>query len=133
MIIRVTVNDNDFYYVMMGFMKNLWGFKRNSKPTSEMSTEELEIEVDRLLEHEKILQLVNPNNDKKLTPEEEQTLIEYLHRRFAEYIETADKKDDTKDYLKRHLQIKIQKSLTDKWENGEAFYWLQHSHTIVNQ
>lgn len=133
MIIRVTVNDNDFYYVMMGFMKNLWGFKRNSKPTSEMSTEELEIEVDRLIEHEKILQLINPNNSKKLTPEEEKNLIEYLHKRFAEYLESVDKRDDSKDYLKQHLQIKIQKSFTDKWENGEAFYWLQHSHTVVNQ
>ena len=133
MIIRVTVNDNDFYYVMIGFMKSLWNYKRNSKPTSEMSIDELEKELDRHIEHEKILQLVNPNNDRQFSSEEEQSLIAYLHKRFAEYIETVDKKSDTKEYLKQHLQIKIQKSFTDKWENGEAFYWLQHSRTIVNQ
>lgn len=133
MIIRVTVNDNDFYYIMLGFMKNLWSYKRNNKSYTEMTLEELEAEAESFIEREKILQLVNPNNDKKLTTEEKQTLIKYLHKRFAEYIESVDKKSDTKDYLKRHLEIKIQESFTDRWENGEAFYWLQHSRTIVNQ
>lgn len=133
MIIRVTVNDNDFYYVMMGFMRNMWNFKRSNKPIEEKTIEEVEAEIERYTEHEKILQSINPNNDKKLTTEEEQTLIKYLHKRFAEYIESVNKESGTKDYLKRNLEIKIQKSLTDRWENGEAFYWFQHSNSIVNQ
>ena len=133
MIIRITVNDNDFYYVMLGFMKSMWNFKRSNKAVEDMTTEEIEACANYILDHENIMQLINPNNDKKLTPEEEQTLIKYLHKRFAEYVETIDKEANTKEYLKRNLEIKIQKSFTDKWENGEAFYWLQHSHTIVNQ
>lgn len=133
MIIRATVNDNDFYYVMFSFMRSMWNFKRSNKDITKMSIEETEAEVERLIEHEKILQLVNPNNDKKLTTEEEQTLIKYLHKRFAEHLEATSKEPDTNEYLKRHLEIKIQKSFTDKWENGEAFYWFQHSRIVVNQ
>ena len=29
MIIRVTVNDNDFYYDIMGFMRSMWNFREN--------------------------------------------------------------------------------------------------------
>ncbi len=133
MIIRATVNDNDFYDVMFGFMRTMWNFKRNNKAVSEMTPEEVSAEVDALLEHEDILKLVNPNNDKKLTAEEEQTVIKHLHKKFAEHLENACKSSDTKEYLKRHLEIKIQKSFTDKWENGEAFYWFQHSRIVVNQ
>ena len=133
MIIRVTVNDNDFYYVLMGFMKSMWNFRRSNKAIEDMTVEEIEACANYILEHEKVIQLVNPNNDKKLNEEEKETLIKFLHKRFAEYLETVDKIADTKEYLKRNLEIKIQKTFTDKWENGEAFYWFQHSSIVVNQ
>ena len=126
MIIRVTVNDNDYYYILLHFMEKMWDFKK--KPS-----EDIEAEVERRLEREKILQLISPNNINKLTPREERIIIEYLHKRFEEYVDTRIKKPDTRELLKRDIKIGIQRTFIDEWENGEAFYWLQHSQKIVNQ
>ncbi len=126
MIIRVTVNDNDYYYILLHFMEKMWDFEKNP-------TEEVEAEVERLLEREKILQLISPNNTKKLTPREERMIIEYLHKRFEEYVNSRVKKSRTRELLKRDIKIGIQRTFVDEWENGEAFYWLQHSQKIVNQ
>lgn len=127
MIIRVTVNDNDFYYSLMGFMKCMWGFREDKT----LSVEE-RIEAHR--KHFDISALVNPNNDKKLTETEKASIIAYLKEQFEKYVnEHPYIKKDSKDYLIRNIEIKILKTFTDKWENGEAFYWFQHSNTIVNQ
>ena len=133
MIIRVTVNDNDFYYVIMGFMKNMWRYWDTQKPVDEMNSDEIRKTCDEIHKHEDLMRLINPNCDKKLNEEEQNLIISYLKEKFKKYINGLDKEERTKEYLIKHLEIKIQKSFTDKWENGEAFYWLQHSGTIVNQ
>lgn len=126
MIIRVTVNDNDYYYILLHFMESMWDFKKKS-------SEDVQVEVERRLKHEKILQLISPNNTKKLTPREEGLIIDYLREKFEDYIDSRVKNSRTRELLKRDIKIGIQRTFIDEWENGEAFYWLQHSQKIVNQ
>ena len=125
MIIRVTVNDNDFYYDIMGFMRSMWNFRENKS----LSVSE---QIDAHLRHSDIIYLINPNNSKSLTEEDKNFIITYLEEQFVKYANSNIKADNRK-YLIESLEIKILKTFTDKLENGEAFYWLQHSNKIVNQ
>lgn len=133
MIIKLTVKDNDFYYIIKDFMKNMWRFWYPQKDIDKMSSEEIQAETQKIFEHEDMMKLINPNCDKKLSETEQEGIISYLKEKFKIYINSLDKEQRTKDYLINNLEIKIQKSFTDKWENGEAFYWLQHSNQIINQ
>ena len=133
MIINLTVKDNDFYYIIKDFMKNMWRFWYPQKDRNKMSSEEIQAEAQKILEHEDIMKLINPNCDKKLSETEQESIISYLKEKFKIYINSLDEEQRTKDYLINNLEIKIQKSFTDKWENGEEFYWLQHSNQIINQ
>lgn len=125
MIIRVTVNDNDFYLEIMKFMQSMWSFRDHKT----LSVSEQIGEYDR---HFRVINLINPNNDKALTEKDKNSIITYLKEQFVKYANSNIKEDDRK-YLIESLEIKILKTFTDKWENGEAFYWLQHSNKIVNQ
>ena len=133
MIIRLSVNDNDFYYIIKDFMKSMWSFWYPQKDIDKMSSEEIQAEAQKIFEHEDMMKLINPNCDKKLSETEQESIISYLKEKFKIYINSLDKEQRTKEYLVNNLNIKIQKSFTDKWENGEAFYWLQHSNQIINQ
>lgn len=125
MIIRVTVNDNDYYYEIMGFMRSMWNFRENKS----LSVSE---QINAHNRHYDIIDLINPNNSKTLTEEDKNLIITYLKEQFVKYA-NSNIKEDTKKYLIESFEIKILKTFTDKWENGEAFYWLQHSNKIINQ
>ncbi len=125
MIIRVTVNDNDYYFEMKAFMRSMWNFRENKN----ISVSE---RIEAHNRHFDIIALINPNNSKKLTEEDKNCIIKYLKEQFVKYANSNIEKDLRK-YLIESLEIKILKTFTDKWENGEAFYWLQHSNTIINQ
>lgn len=125
MIIRVTVNDNDYYFDIMNFMRSMWNFRENKS----LSVAE---QIDAHNRHFDIISLINPNNSKALTEEDKNSIITYLKEQFIKYANSNIKEDDRK-YLIESLEIKILKTFTDKWENGEAFYWLQHSNKIINQ
>lgn len=127
MIIRVTVNDNDFYYSIMGFMESMWNFREDKS----LSVAE---RIEAHNKHFDMQALLNPNNDKKLTETEKTSIIAYLKEQFKKYVNAHPYIEKyTKGYLIENLEIKILNKFTDKWENGEAFYWFQHSNKIVNQ
>ncbi len=125
MIIRITVNDNDYYYEIMGFIRSMWNFRENKN----LSVSE---KIDAHNRHYDIINLINPNNSKTLTEEDKKTIISYVKEQFVKYA-NSNIKEDTRKYLIESLEIKILKTFTDKWENGEAFYWFQHSNRVVNQ
>lgn len=125
MIIRLTVNDNDFYLEIMRFMQSMWVFRERKT----LSVSEQIGEYDR---HFRVTNLINPNNDKTLTEKDKNLIITYLKEQFIKYANSNIKEDDRK-YLIESLEIKVLKTFTDKWENGEAFYWLQHSNKVINQ
>ena len=121
MIIKFTVNDNDFYDILMRFGKSLpvslWVYTEDTK----------------IREINYIRNIINPNSDIKLTDSNKRKLIERVREQFNKFINTAVKDVKTREYLSESFKVSIVNTLTDKWENGEMFYWLQHSNTLVNQ
>ncbi len=127
MIIKVTVHDNDFYYKIMHFMDCMWTVICDEST----STDE---RVEEYLKRDKILEYVNPNYNTKFTPEIKEEIINYLKSQFDRFLDIkCNMFGDTMELLRNNFSVTIQKSFTDKDENGEAFYWFQHSGAIINQ
>ena len=127
MIIKITVHDNDYYCKIMHFMERMWStWCDEDTPVDE--------KIEAILKADEIREYINPNSHTKLTPEIKEKIINYLKDNFVKYLESKDNIfEDTKQYLIKHLEITIQDTFKDRWENGEAFYWLQHSNVIINQ
>lgn len=124
MIVKITVNDNDFGDVLVGFCKRFYEYVA-------VGVDAGDFDFSR---HMRFRGMLNPNEDKKLTEEETADLIDRIRQAFYRYISTQTRcKEDTVKYLMKNLEVNIQDTFKDRWENGEAVYWLQHSGAVVNQ
>jgi len=130
MIIRLTVNDNDFYYELKGFCKNL--SSQIARLPKDIESMDVTKQLDIIRESRKIDKLLNPNVTENHTEEEKELLIRKTKDAFAMYVKNACK-EDTADYLIEKFEVEILDTMEDKWENGEAFYWFQHSGVVLNQ
>lgn len=122
MIIRITVNDNDYRRIMEPFVKDLYQYTSGLK--SALFTKG---------HFDKINRLLNPNINTKLQEEDKEFLTKAIKAAFKEYLEVRGVALTHREYLLSNFEVKFLKSFTDKWENGEVFYWLQHSQVVVNQ
>ena len=131
MIIRLTVDNNDFYNELYGFCNRLsLQIPRLPKDIASMEyTKQLEI----IRESQKVDRLLNPNVTEKHTEEEKELLIRKTKEAFSIYVKATCRDESDVDYLIRNLKVEITDTMTDKWENGEAFYWFQHSGVVINQ
>lgn len=130
MIIRLTVEDNDFGNVMKNFLSNLDG--RMTALPSNIRELGIDTQLEILNNINKINKLLNPNVTEKHTEEEKTFLKEKIIESFAKYVLTC-KDEDTANYLIKNFSVDIIDSMEDKWENGEAWYWFQHSRVVLNQ
>lgn len=120
MIIRMTVNDNDFTHVVEGFAAVLY-FQETYPRTNEYIRDLFDdMEKFRNMWCEVI------NGSGKLTGEQEMEFIDIIRRKYDLYIRRrfdGEGEDASHcDYLLRNINIKLQKSLTPRWENGEVVY-----------
>ena len=131
MIIKCTVKDNDFSGLILGFMRtlpiSLYAFIGDG---SNLSAEELNKERH---DSNYFMKILNTNNDLEITDKDKAKIIERTKERFEIYLKTAGVDKRTYKYLTESLKIKLLKTVEDKWENGEAFYWMQHSGVVINQ
>lgn len=124
MIVRMTVNDNDYGSVMHGFCSNFWNFVA-------LGVDINDFDYGRSVRFRKML---NPNVGEKLTEEEKDELVKRVRQAFRVYISSRPNcEPKTVEYLMANLKVTVLDSFKDRWENGEAFYWLQHSGVVVNQ
>lgn len=126
MIIRLSVEDNDFQELLEKYASKL--FFNIGEDGEKLTTENA---MDKWSMQKRINQILNPNVGKKITKEDELFLEERIRKSFAYFCEKY--KPSSKEYLISKLTIKFMKSMTDKWENGEACYWFQHSGAVVTQ
>ena len=132
MIIRLTVNDNDFSSIVMRYFGDFWMRMLELHPDNCLSDKASYEELSSWRHREnKIRSIMNPNSDRELTDEEKEFLVEQVKRTFGQYIDRWYNSDA--EYLKKNLKVEVIESFTDKWENGEAFYWFQHSNKAINQ
>jgi len=120
MIIRITVNDNDFTEYLEQFAGDLelrsyyCKLIRKNKFTHE-----------HYVYDERFRQLFY--NTDKYTTELTKELCDMIKHSWEifvkEILELEDYQDDkTREYLIKNFKVKFQKSLTPKWENGEVVY-----------
>lgn len=124
MIIRITVNDNDFQNVLEKFCGNFYNVITYS------ATKITDIGESIRLEKE-IRNLFNPNVDIELTNEVKKRMKRIIRESFKMFVEKNYKKDA--EYLIDSLCVDILSRMEDRWENGEVFYWFQHSNKYLCQ
>lgn len=129
MIIKLTVKDNDFNNVMNEFVKRL-PIIITSLPSgiSNLETKEA-IEIIKKINH--IDRLLNHNLTDNYTKEDKEIIIEQIKKSFYEFVNNGAK--DYAKYLTDNFEVDIISYMEDKWENGEMWYWFQHSGSFLNQ
>lgn len=140
MIIRMTVHDNDFQDIMSGFVHNLYN-GLTSVPMNLYTKYTLEgPDGDAFNEYiqcsirvNKIRELLNPNTTLVLSDEEKKLILQRVKSIFDDYVKTHEPKDAAADYLRNHFETSIIECVTDRDENGEAWYWFQTSGCVMNQ
>lgn len=130
MIIRLTVQDNDFGNLMNDFVKCLPD--RITKIPSCIESMDGKTQFEIIKQINKVDKLLNPNVTEKHTEEEKVLLIEKTKEAFSDFIHYRVD-ESTEEYLNRNFSVEIVNSMEDKWENGEVWYWFQHSGVFLNQ
>jgi len=127
MIVRVTVNDNDFSGVLEAFMEQFYSNVVYFGIPQYLS----EDEKNKLYKKSKELNhLLNPNYDVEWTDENKQKVIDGVKEAFKYYVQNES--DEDREYLIENFEVEIMESLKDEWQNGENFYWFQHGDAVVN-
>lgn len=116
MIIKMTVNDNDFGKIMEEFGGNLSMNVLRYPDNIEMLDSGIQISV--LKEISLIDRLLNPNVTEDHTEEEILFIKKRVKDSFALFIHKRVS-EDTERYLLDNFQVDVVKSMEDKWENGE--------------
>lgn len=120
MILRITVNDNDF-------TEYLEQFAKDPTITHFFCTTELPEYSgwDTMKKMNKFRELFY--GTEKYTTEQIQELVDGIKLHWELWVRHElqledHQDDDTREYLIKNFKVKFQKSLTPKWENGEVVY-----------
>ncbi len=136
MIIRITVNDNDFTEVLEKFADNLFNrvYWAKDKP-KEMSSTEWYEKIYK--PKQEVQRLMNSNITSSLTKKDRATLCKAVFCEWCDYLDNLpandEMDDETKEYLKKDFVVSVGFSFTDKWENGEAVYYFTTNQKWISQ
>ena len=131
MIIRLSVNDNDFTQQIEPYVKNFVCYIRELMPEQDLGESPTFEEVYNWRQrYKEINRLMNPNSSVVLTDKEKRVIVSQIKRTFGVYCDNHFDKD-TANYLKKGLNVKVLTRIEDKWENGEAIYWFQHADKYI--
>lgn len=119
MIIKMTVNDNDFGRIMEEFGGNL--SMNVLRYPDNIETLDSGIQISILKEISIVDKLLNPNVTEDHTEEEILFIKKRVKDSFALFVHNRVS-EDTERYLLDNFQVDVVKSMEDKWENGEMFY-----------
>lgn len=124
MILKLSVKDNDFSYLLKRYLNNI-----HSNITMDIDFKHKSLE--QLEERELARRLLNPNCYTEYTNDEIDFLRKRIKASFNYFANQVCQKDS--EYLMKNLGISFPRFIEDKWENGEAVYWLMHSNTVIEQ
>ena len=130
MILRITVNDNDFTEELEQFAKDIEGCQylwKTCKAENALLTQDEKLELFKRMERFRELFY----NTDKYTPELASELCDFVKQNWENFVNYVmsdhdywDEEDKVRirKYLIRDFKVKFQKSFTPKWENGEVVY-----------
>ena len=122
MIIKITFNDNDFTQILESFFDSplfsglnycLKKYSVDDEPETLNTYRNLSVLIETYLH--------KLQDEKNFTKEDKKHFIEILKESILDFIK--DRYRDNLEYLSKQLTIRIQDSVTDHWENGEAVYY----------
>ena len=133
MIVRMTVEDNDFTEMLENFANNLFErlYIESSLVLNEFYTPEV---LHELIETEEIIRKTMWAESMNDVTDEAKTLLKAkLHIIWGKYVDSIEKEDRIKDYLKRDFNCSFGFTFEDKWENGEVVYYFTTAKKWISQ
>lgn len=130
MIIRMTVNDNDFGDLMDDFVKDLTLYTFKAPEDIEQYDSETQIALMREVMH--VDKLLNSNITEEWTKDDRVLIVKRVKDAFSLFLKVKAE-ENTRNYLASHFQVRVVDYVEDKWENGEMYYWFQHSGMYICQ
>ena len=135
MIIRGTVNDNDFSESLEAFAKSL-----NSRMLGLVNCVPADASVDvKIQAHrdwQRIFDLINPNctNKDNFSDDDRSFIISKVTQAWKNFVKHwhVDQEDD-RDYLINNFECTVSFNFTEMWENGEAVYYFTTAQTAICQ
>lgn len=132
MIIRMTLNDNDFTQEIERFAKNLFDRLYWAKDASFYDNDYSKwYQVYKA--QEELQKLLNPNITDSLTDEDKITIKAKVFLEWWDFVDGLNFKEDTKKYLKKDFECSISYDFKDKWENGEVVYYFTTNQKYITQ
>ena len=130
MVIKMTVGNNDFGELMDSFVGNLSSYLLRCPDDIEERDGAKQLEVIR--EIWRVDKLINPNVTENHTEEDKRAIKKRIKELFS-LVTEKQVNEETWKYLVDNFCVDIIDCVEDKWENGEMYYWFQHSGMYVCQ
>ena len=132
MIIRMTLNDNDFTQEIERFAKNLFDRLYWRKDVSFYDNDYNKWYQAHKVQEE-LQRLLNPNITDSLTDEDKTAIKAKVFLEWWDFVDGLNFKEDTKKYLKKDFECSISYNFKDKWENGEVVYYFTTNQKYITQ
>jgi hypothetical protein len=138
MIIRMTVKDNDFSVLLEQFAENLVVNVYPKTPSKRPSMlEEIDIQnsTDWFETFYRLKKILNDDdNDILKNKDDYNFLANCIKKSFENFLNEKTKRtNDTKEYLLKNFEVKLQYQFKDKWENGEVVYYFTTNNKFISQ
>lgn len=129
MIIKLTVKDNDFTALIETFCENL--FEKLCFNTRDYD-DPTEL-YQALKASDEIRRIIFDDEPKNLTDEVKTILKAKVFLEWCTFLDTLDKPESTKEYLKKEFRCSFSYTFKDRWENGENVYYFTHGQKFLTQ
>ena len=133
MIIRMTVEDNDYTEMLEKFADNLFEhlYIESSLVLNEFYDPDT---LHRLIETEETIRKTMWAESMNDITDEAKTLLKAkLVIIWGKYVDSVAKEDRIKEYLKRDFDCSFSFAFEDKWENGEVVYYFTTAKKWISQ
>ena len=138
MIIRLTVNDNDYSTYLERFAESLISRLSNLSnivPKDVTIGEKLKAHKD----WERTFDIINPNTttSDNITEDDKEFMCDRIRKAFYLYLSKSFMKEidaeETRKYLFEHFECSVGYDFKDMWENGEAVYYFTKTNAVIVQ
>lgn len=138
MIIRMSVNDNDYSYSLERFAEGLLS-RINNLPNILPPDATIEAKLQAHKDWERTFDIINPNTitADNITEEDKQFMCGRVRKAFEFYLSKSFTKsmdaEEIREYLSSNFECSVGYDFKDMWENGEAVYYFSTANIVIRQ